>query len=89
MEINPGDLVTRKSHGSDIIFKVERLEDNIAYLRSHRLRLMADAKIEDLVKLNLEKDNIEEQLRKESHQHLMRCRRNSVLCSDRSKKKIK
>lgn len=89
MEISPGDLVTRKSYNSDIVFKVERIENSTAHLRSHRLRLMADAEIEDLVKVDVKEGNIKKQLRKESHQHLLRCRRNSVLCGDRGKKKIK
>jgi len=49
-----GDLVSRKSHGNDIIFKIERITNDIAYLSGIDIRLCADSRIDDLV---LEKES--------------------------------
>ena len=43
-----GDLVTRKSYDNDIIFKIIKLEDRIAYLKGLNVRLCADSEFEDL-----------------------------------------
>lgn len=52
--IKIGDIVARKSHGMDILFKVEELMEHrgraIALLRGVDLRLYADAPVEDLEK---------------------------------------
>lgn len=52
--LKEGDLVTRISHGGDILFKVERIINNegkeIAILRGVDLRLYADAPVDDLEK---------------------------------------
>jgi spore coat assembly protein len=44
-----GDLVTRRSYGSDVIFKIERVEQLKAVLRGVDYRLLADAPMTDLV----------------------------------------
>jgi spore coat assembly protein len=44
-----GDLVTRKSYGGDVVFKIERLEQLKAVLRGVDYRLLADAPTSDLV----------------------------------------
>ncbi len=49
--ISIGDIVTRKSHNNDIIFKVINKEKNVCYLKGVELRLLADADEKDLVKL--------------------------------------
>ena len=49
MLFNIGDLVTRKSHNNDIIFKILKIEDRIVYLKGKDIRLYADSYIEDLV----------------------------------------
>ena len=49
--ISIGDIVTRKSHNNDIVFKVINKEKNICYLKGVELRLLADADEKDLVKL--------------------------------------
>jgi len=46
-----GDLVVRKSHGADVVFRVSSIEDGVALLRGVCFRLMADAPISDLVKI--------------------------------------
>ena len=46
MRIN--DLVTRTKYGHDIVFKIIKIEKNIAYLQGEVLRLFADAEISDL-----------------------------------------
>ena len=50
MEIQIGDAVTRTSHNNDVIFKVIKIEGNIAYLKGMDVRLYADSPLEDLVK---------------------------------------
>lgn len=59
MLFNIGDLVTRKSHNNDIVFKVEDIQNDIAYLIGVDIRLAADSYIEDLVivKQNRVKDD--------------------------------
>ena len=49
--ISVGDVVTRKSHNNDIVFKVLKKEKNICYLKGVELRLIADADEKDLVKV--------------------------------------
>lgn len=46
-----GDIVARKSYGEDIIFRIEKLERDLAILRGVEYRLLADAEIEDLVRV--------------------------------------
>jgi spore coat assembly protein len=43
-----GDLVTRKSYGGDVIFRVQQLDRHKAILRGVDYRLLADAPITDL-----------------------------------------
>lgn len=43
-----GDLVSRKSYGDDIIFKVESVQRETAILRGIEVRLLADAQLSDL-----------------------------------------
>ncbi|WP_281883864.1 sporulation peptidase YabG [Paenibacillus sp. YYML68] len=43
-----GDLVTRKSYGGDIIFKIQEVRSQYAVLRGVELRLLADAPLLDL-----------------------------------------
>ena len=49
MIFNLDDLVTRKSYNNDIVFKVIKIENDIAYLKGVEVRLLADAQITDLV----------------------------------------
>lgn len=44
-----GDLVSRNSHNNDVIFKIEKMEDDVAYLIGVDVRLCADSMIDDLV----------------------------------------
>ncbi|MEK8133030.1 sporulation peptidase YabG [Paenibacillus filicis] len=43
-----GDLVTRKSYGGDIVFKIHEMGRHYAVLRGVELRLLADAPLPDL-----------------------------------------
>ena len=45
-----GDLVVRKSHNADVVFKIVSLNDGTALLRGICLRVMADAPLSDLSK---------------------------------------
>jgi spore coat assembly protein len=52
MNFKKGDFVTRRSYNSDIVFKIEKIKEQVAILRSFRIRLMADAPLDDLIKLS-------------------------------------
>jgi spore coat assemly protein len=47
-----GDLVTRKSYGGDLVFKIEQVERLRAVLRGIDYRLLADAPLTDLTSVN-------------------------------------
>ena len=44
-----GDLVTRKKYGNDIIFKIDKIQNNTIYLKGVDVRLYADTKEDDLI----------------------------------------
>ena len=44
-----GDLVTRNSHNNDVVFKIEEIINNTAYLKGVNVRLCADSALDDLV----------------------------------------
>ena len=44
-----GDLVSRLSHNNDITFKIEKIVDDVAYLKGINVRLCADSDISDLI----------------------------------------
>jgi spore coat assembly protein len=46
-----GDLVTRKSYGEDVLFRIEALERHLALLKGVEFRLLADAAYSDLVRV--------------------------------------
>lgn len=53
MSIRVGDMVTRKSYGNDIVFTVISIQDGkIATLQGLEFRLVADAPVDDLVKID-------------------------------------
>jgi hypothetical protein len=56
-----GDLVVRKSHDEDVVFKVVSLNEGIALLRGICLRVMADAPLSDLVKVACNSEAIQEE----------------------------
>ena len=43
-----GDYVVRKKYHKDIIFVIERIEGEIAYLKGVKIRLLADSPLDDL-----------------------------------------
>lgn len=47
-----GDFVVRKSHDADVIFKIVAVEGRSALLRGVCFRIMADAPVEDLIKVD-------------------------------------
>ena len=49
MNLKVGDIVTRKSHNNDIVFKILAINNNVAILTGVNVRLSADASIDDLV----------------------------------------
>ncbi len=49
MMFKVGDSVTRISHGNDVIFKIEKIVDEVAYLKGVNVRLCADSNINDLI----------------------------------------
>lgn len=50
--IQLGDLVVRKSYGGDVTFRVERIDRNVAIIKGIEFRLLADAPLADLVKVD-------------------------------------
>ncbi len=54
-EIEVGDLVMRRSHGGDIVFKVTSMANGHCILKGLHLRLLADAPQEDLVPVDAAK----------------------------------
>lgn len=44
-----GDIVTRKKYGNDIIFRIDKIENNIIYLKGLDIRLYADCNEDDLI----------------------------------------
>lgn len=55
MIFNLEDLVTRKSYNNDIVFKIIKIENDVAILKGVEVRLLADAPINDIEPY---KDNI-------------------------------
>lgn len=52
MELKINDLVTRKSYGNDVLFKITNINGTIASLKGVNIRLIADADINDLSRSN-------------------------------------
>ena len=53
-----GNLVTRKSYKNDVVFKIYKIDGDIAYLKGINVRLCADSKIDDLVLVdNIDRDD--------------------------------
>lgn len=44
-----GDYVTRKKYGNDILFKIDKIENNTIYLKGVDVRLYADSEKDDLI----------------------------------------
>lgn len=52
-----GDLVTRVSYENDVIFKIEKIINDIAILKGINVRLCADSNLRDLLLVNEKKDD--------------------------------
>lgn len=59
MNFDIGDIVTRKSHNNDIVFKIISINNNIVFLKGVDLRIYADAFIDDLIKTSNNDNNDE------------------------------
>ena len=59
MDINVGDLVTRKSHNHDLVFEVTEILENTCMLKGKNIRLIADSPIDDLEKYHGQNDKEE------------------------------
>ena len=64
MDFKIGSFVCRKSHNEDTVFKIIKIENNVAFLKGVNIRLFADCKLEDLVVANAEEDSFEPTLTK-------------------------
>lgn len=51
MDFEIGSLVTRNSHGNDLIFTITDIIDDVYYLKGLNIRLVADATKDDLKKI--------------------------------------
>lgn len=56
-----GDIVARKSHDADVLFKVVSLNEEIALLRGICFRVMADAPLSDLIKVDSDYEAMQEE----------------------------
>ena len=56
MPFNIGDLVTRNSYNNDTVFKIIDIDSGIAILKGINIRLFADSDINDLKKVEVNKD---------------------------------
>lgn len=54
-----GDLVSRISHDNDVVFKIYKITDNIAYLKGINVRLCADSSLDDLILVDNKNDDKE------------------------------
>lgn len=59
MDIKKGDYVTRNSYQNDTVFKVVNVKGSMCYLKGVDVRLYADSTMEDLVLVELEKEDDE------------------------------
>ncbi len=48
MFFNEGDIVSRNSYSNDTLFKIVRIDGDIAFLRGLDVRLYADSRLDDL-----------------------------------------
>ena len=65
MNFKVGDKVTRKSHNNDLVFVIQKIDNNICYLKGFNVRLEADSSIDDLViysGIDLENDEFEKRM---------------------------
>lgn len=60
MLFNVGDIVSRKSHDNDMVFRITDIVGDIAYLKGINVRLFADSDIEDLTRVNRDLSEIED-----------------------------
>lgn len=80
MQFNIGDYVTRKSYNSDVLFKIEEIHEDEIILRGYKLRLMADASADDLVKVSKNSTNsLRKKLLDESYEYIHRQKRNLII----------
>ena len=56
MPFNIGDLVTRNSYNNDTIFKIMDIDSGIAILKGVNIRLEADSNLDDLKKVEINKN---------------------------------
>lgn len=60
-----GDLVTRISHDNDVVFKIEKIIDNNAYLKGVNVRLCADSNVSDLLLVTKNESSADERFYQE------------------------
>lgn len=59
MELNVGDIVSRKSYNHDVLFRIEEFDESkkTAVLKGIDIRLVADAPLDDLAKVDEDEQN--------------------------------
>ncbi|WP_018924720.1 sporulation peptidase YabG [Salsuginibacillus kocurii] len=65
MRFASGDLVSRKSYGSDIVFRITDIQNDVAQLIGEDVRLGADAPLSDLVQVDDDDLNERQKVEKE------------------------
>jgi spore coat assemly protein len=48
LEFKIGDLITRNSYKNDVVFKITKIDNNIAEIKGIEFRLIADSPLNDL-----------------------------------------
>ncbi len=74
MMYRQGDLVTRKSYGGDILFRIRRMESERAFITGVEYRLLADAPLGDLQRvsdLGSHRGTVESQLKNKESTRLL------------------
>lgn len=64
MDFKVGDIVTRKSYGNDLLFRITQIKEDICFLAGVNIRLCADSNMDDLIKCEEEVERDEDFLKR-------------------------
>jgi spore coat assembly protein len=72
--VKPGDLVSRRSYGRDLLFEIYLIDQykNVAWLKGLDVRLLADSPLDDLIKVKREEVSRYEQVHFGTHHESLR-----------------
>ncbi len=67
-----GDLVTRKSYGNDLLFRISKIDGNQAIIVGEEMRLIADASLADLLLISNQEIDIRKEVQKKKEENCYR-----------------